>query len=98
MTETIHKIELKLEGEDLYEVLSGAIDAIQSVLESGAEENTATLGGSVSGTLKLTTEQQCEHCGGRNGEHDPIPTDEDDGEGHIMRGAGTPQPCPALAE
>jgi hypothetical protein len=93
-----YKLEVKMESDDHYVVLSAAMDAIQDILEAGALQNTATIEGSANGTLKLTEHDQCEYCGGLDGKHDPIPTDEDDGEGHIMRGAGRPMPCPALTE
>lgn len=34
-------------------------------------------------------EEECEHCGGEG----VVRTDADDGEGHIMRGAGGEVPC-----
>lgn len=46
----------------------------------------------------MEEEYECEYCGGLNGEHHEIATDEDDGEGHIMRGAGVPVACPATKE
>jgi hypothetical protein len=98
MREKIYKLEVKIEGDDHYEVLSSAIDAIQETLEAGALQNSASIAGTVTGRLNLSEHDQCEHCGGLDGEHDEIPTDEDDGEGHIMRGAGRPIPCPALTE
>jgi len=83
--ETVYKIKLELESTDEVDLATFIHYVAEDIAEGRLlKEQTA---GMVDGTVKYDKEERCEHCNG-TGE---VNTDEDDGEGHIMRGVGTTQ-------
>lgn len=85
MMEKVYRIKIELESTDeadLAQVLNFIADDV-------AEGREIVLGNKLAtGKVEYTSEERCEHCHG-SGE---VATDEDDGEGHTMRGVGT-QKC-----
>lgn len=67
-----------------YDALDYLVDALTALMDENKVTGKHYLTGSVAldGVINVTTKQVCEHCLG-DGE---IAQDEDDGEGHIMRG------------
>jgi hypothetical protein len=95
MSEKTYKLEMDVQSDDI-EVIIASIDIMRETLADFGSKTSGHFSGGANGKWKLTEHDQCEYCGGLDGKHDEIPTDEHDGEGHIMRGAGRPMPCPAL--
>lgn len=90
MMEKVYRIKIDIESTDKVEV----VEAIMNLYESLEDVDIEGLSLLRKGTAafewraEITTEERCEHCHG-SGE---VATDEDDGEGHTMRGVGT-QKC-----
>lgn len=83
--ETVYKIKIELESNDEAD-LSRFLHWVAEDIEEGRLTKTQTAGmNNVDGKVDYSKEERCEHCKG-TGE---VATDEDDGEGHIMRGVGT---------
>lgn len=82
MMEKIYTVTLTAISDDKYE-LSTVLDHVSGQIADGY-----TSGHLAEGYWEIKEEERCEHCFG-SGE---VATDEDDGEGHTMRGVGT-QKC-----
>ena len=81
--EKVYKIKIELECVDEHK-LATFLHYVAEDIEEGRLENKQNAG-MVDGTITYEKEERCEYCKG-TGE---VSTDEDDGEGHIMRGVGT---------
>ncbi len=83
--EKVYKLNIQLESTDEAD-LAMVVNLIADDIAEGRE---IVIGNALAtGTVKYTTEERCEHCHGEG----EVATDEDDGEGHTMRGVGS-QKC-----
>lgn len=88
MMEKVYRIKIDIESTDEADIARFLHWIAEDVEEGRLKNIQMARGGIAQGTVKYTTEERCEHCHG-TGE---VATDEDDGEGHTMRGVGT-QKC-----
>jgi hypothetical protein len=90
MSEKVYKISIEIESTDVVDAVE-AIRDLYEKLEDIDIQKISYLRSSDDVTewsATFKTEERCEHCHG-DGE---VATDEDDGEGHTMRGVGS-QKC-----